>query len=60
MSKYSGGGAQMEILHLTEPSSSQLTDVSIVVRITFGEVSFLLTGDAEKAIINRKGYHSPA
>jgi competence protein ComEC len=48
MSRDLGGGTMMKILHPTAPSSSQLNDASVVVRLTFGEVSFLFTGDAEK------------
>ena len=43
-----GEGLKMDILHPVNPSSSHLNDASIVVRITFGEVSFMFTGDAEK------------
>ena len=31
----------MEILHPTSPSSNHLNDASIVVRITFGDISFI-------------------
>jgi competence protein ComEC len=44
-----GGGAKMQLLHPTSPSKSDLNNASIVVRLTFGEVSFLFTGDAESA-----------
>ncbi len=54
-----GGGATIHILHPTSPSQSDLNNASIVVRLTFGEVSFLFAGDAESAaesqILNR-GY----
>jgi competence protein ComEC len=54
-----GGGATMSILHPTSPSQSDLNNASIVVRLTYGEISFLFTGDAESAaeyqILNR-GY----
>jgi competence protein ComEC len=57
MSRDLGGGATMQILHPTSPSSSHLNDASVVVKITFGQVSFLLSGDAEQAsehqILNR-------
>lgn len=42
------GGAKMQILHPVSPSSSHLNDSSIVAKITFGQVSFMLTGDAEQ------------
>jgi competence protein ComEC len=44
-----GGGANMQVLHPTSPSSSDLNNASIVIRLTYGEVSFLFTGDAESA-----------
>lgn len=44
-----GGGAVMQILHPSSPSSARLNDASIVARVTFGSVSFLFTGDAEGA-----------
>lgn len=44
-----GDGAILEILHPAIPSSSHLNDASIVTKITFGQVSFMLTGDAEEA-----------
>lgn len=44
-----GSGAKMEILHPSSPSSSHLNDASIVAKVTFGQVSFMLTGDAEQA-----------
>ncbi|MBS4022985.1 MAG: MBL fold metallo-hydrolase [Dethiobacter sp.] len=59
MSRDLGGGAKMEILHPVSPSSRHLNDASIVVKITFGEVSFMLTGDAEQAAENQirsRGY----
>ncbi len=55
-----GGGAKMEILHPSSPSSSHLNDASIVVKVTFGNVSFMLTGDAEQTSegqILRGGYN---
>jgi len=59
MTRNLGGGAEMEIIHPTSPSSSHLNNASIVCRVTFGEVSFMFTGDAEQAaekkILNR-GY----
>ncbi len=44
-----GGGAVMQILHPSSPSSARLNDASIVARVVFGSVSFLFTGDAESA-----------
>ncbi len=41
-------GAILEILSPTNPSDEDLNDASIVAKLTFGDVSFLLTGDAEK------------
>ncbi len=43
-----GGDVTLEVLHPTPASpqdSGDLNDTSVVVRVTFGEVSFLLTGD---------------
>ena len=52
-----GGGAEMKIIHPTSPSSSHLNNASIVARVTFGDVSFMFTGDAEQGaesqILNR-------
>lgn len=42
------GGVKLEILHPTEPNENDLNNTSIVVRLTFVEISFLFTGDAEK------------
>ena len=44
-----GDGSAMEILHPPSSSFSKLNDASIVVRLTFGRISFLLAGDAENA-----------
>jgi competence protein ComEC len=44
-----GGGVTMEILHPSAPSSSHLNDASITAKITFGQISFMLTGDGEEA-----------
>ncbi len=49
MSRDIGSGATLQILHPTSPSASHLNDASVVARVTFGQVSFMLTGDAEKA-----------
>jgi competence protein ComEC len=48
-----GGGAKMELLHPQSPSGSNVNDASIVVRLTFGEVGFLLAGDAEQASLRQ-------
>jgi competence protein ComEC len=48
MTRDLGAGAEMYILHPSSPTkSTPLNDVSVVTRITFGEVAFLFTGDAE-------------
>ncbi len=49
MTRDIGGGAKMEILHPTSPSTNHLNDASIVARVTFGKISFLFTGDAEQS-----------
>jgi len=49
MSRDLVGGAKMEILHPSFPSSTHLNDASVVAIVTFGQVSFMLTGDAEEA-----------
>jgi competence protein ComEC len=41
-----GGGAVMEIYNPVNISEISINNASIVVRITYGSVSFLLTGDA--------------
>ncbi len=43
-----GGGAMLQILHPTAPSSSLLNDASLVTKITLDKISFLFTGDAEE------------
>ena len=48
MTRDIGGGATMQILHPVSPSSSHLNDSSIVTKITFGDISILLTGDVEQ------------
>lgn len=59
MSRTLARGVRMDILHPSSPSSSHLNNASVVVRIVFGQVSFLFTGDAEREaereILNR-GY----
>lgn len=44
-----GEGMLLEILHPMAPSADELNDASIVSRISYDRVSFLFTGDAEKA-----------
>ena len=57
MARDLGGGAEMRILHPSSPSSDDIDNASIVTRITFGEISFLLSGDAgsvaESQILDR-------
>lgn len=48
MSRDWGNNTRLEILHPSSPSSSYLNDASIVAKLTFGQVSFLFTGDAEE------------
>lgn len=43
-----GDGAKLELLHPSAPSGKNLNDASIVIKLTFGDVSFLLTGDVEQ------------
>ena len=47
MSRNLGDGVRIEILHPVNPSSSHLNNASIVARLTYGNVAFLFTGDAE-------------
>lgn len=42
------GGAKMQIFHPSSPSGSNLNEASIVVKLNFGQVSFLLTGDVDQ------------
>ena len=59
MTRDLGGGAIMQVLHPSSPSSSDLNNASLVVKITFGQISFMLTGDAETAAENQirnRGY----
>lgn len=44
-----GGTAQLQVIHPSNPSSSNLNDASVVSRLTFGSTSFLFAGDAESA-----------
>ncbi|HHU63743.1 MAG TPA: MBL fold metallo-hydrolase [Clostridiales bacterium] len=48
MKKELGDGAVIEILHPTKPSKKHLNDASIVAKLTFGDISFMFTGDAEQ------------
>ncbi len=48
MTRDLGGGTKMEIIHPRSPSSNHLNNASIVAKVTFGQVSFLFTGDTEK------------
>ncbi len=48
MQKDLGGGAELKVVHPVSPSSNDLNNASIVARMTYGDVSFLFTGDAEK------------
>lgn len=59
MTRDLGGGAKMQILHPSSPSDSHLNNASVVTRLTFGEISFVLSGDAESAAENQilgRGY----
>jgi len=47
MSRKLGGGIRLDILHPTQPRADDLNDASIVTRLSFGQVAFLFTGDAE-------------
>ena len=46
---FSFGGAYVEILSC-EPDAEDGNNTSIVLRLTYGEISFLFTGDAERPI----------
>ncbi len=52
-----GAGITMQVIHPRSPSEDHLNNASIVTRVTYGEVSFMLTGDAEQEaeqeILNR-------
>ncbi len=43
------GGALVEILSC-DPDAEEVNDSSIVLRLTYGEISFLFTGDAERPV----------
>ncbi len=47
MQRTIGNGKLLEILHPKNPSSHHLNDSSVVVKLTYGDISFLFTGDAE-------------
>ncbi|MBQ3006692.1 MAG: MBL fold metallo-hydrolase [Clostridia bacterium] len=46
--KYSLGDAEFEILGPVTNTAEDLNNMSVVVKLTYGEKSFLFTGDAEK------------
>ena len=48
-----GDGAMLEILHPSAPAGDNLNDASVVIKLTFGDVSFLLTGDAEQTSLKQ-------
>ncbi len=43
-----GGGARLDLLHPTQPSSAHLNNASIVAQLSYGEATFLFTGDIEQ------------
>jgi len=47
MSRDLGDGIKMDILHPTNPSSSDLNASSVVTRLSYSDVAFVFTGDAE-------------
>lgn len=47
MSRDLGGGAVLAVLYPVSPSADDLNNASVVVRIDFGQVSFIFSGDAE-------------
>ncbi|MGI5875458.1 MAG: ComEC/Rec2 family competence protein [Dethiobacteria bacterium] len=49
MSRDLGGNVKMTLLHPGSPSSSDLNNASIVTKITFGQINFLLAADAEES-----------
>lgn len=49
---FSLGEANIEVLHVGDESESDLNNTSIILKVTYQNVSFLLTGDAESKIIN--------
>jgi len=48
MTRNLGEGAELKVVHPESPTSDHLNNASIVVRMTYGDISFLFTGDAEK------------
>lgn len=59
LSRNLGDSAKLQVLHPSSPSGSNLNDASIVVKLTYGKVSFLLAGDAEQASLKQilgRGY----
>lgn len=53
------GAANVEILHC-DPYNENPNNTGVVLRVTYGETSFLFTGDAEKEVEDRildDGYH---
>ncbi len=48
MSRDLGDGIMLFIVHPQNPSDSELNNASIVLHLVYDQVSFLLTGDAEK------------
>ncbi|UNC91977.1 ComEC/Rec2 family competence protein [Candidatus Contubernalis alkaliaceticus] len=60
LARHLGSGVSMQILHPSQASGSNLNDSSIVVKLTFGKISFMFTGDAEEAsekAILKRGYN---
>ena len=49
---FSLGEANIEVLHVGDESESDLNNTSIILKVTYQNISFLLTGDAESKIIN--------
>ncbi len=47
MTREIGPGIHMDILHPEDPSNAHLNDASVVAKVTYGNISFLFTGDAE-------------
>ena len=50
--EYNLGSAKFKVLAPNKPSYKDLNDYSVVTRLTFGETSFLFTGDAESVSEN--------
>lgn len=57
--KYSFGGVEVLIVHPSDRLPAHPNDASIVLKLTYGNVSFLFTGDAERAaemeMMSRRG-----